>query len=77
MRISLAEGIESDKCQNTHIVNELNIPILCMGLKNMVVAASAEGILVSDKEQSSYIKPYVGKIKQQIMFSEKSWGVIV
>lgn len=70
----IGKGIESDKCQNTHIVNELNIPILCMGLKNMVVAASAEGILVSDKEQSSYIKPYVEKIKQPIMFSEKSWG---
>lgn len=32
------------------------------------------GILVSDKEQSSYIKPYVDSIHQQIMFAEKSWG---
>ncbi len=40
----------------------------------MVVSASPEGILVSDKEQSSYIKPYVDKIDQQIMFAEKSWG---
>ena len=32
------------------------------------------GILVSDKEQSSYIKPFVDKIDQQIMFAEKSWG---
>ena len=45
-----------------------------MGLKNIVVAASPEGILVSDKEQSSYIKPYVDKIDQQVMFAEKSWG---
>ena len=45
-----------------------------MGLKNIVVAASNEGILVSDKEQSSYIKPYVEKIDQQIMYAEKSWG---
>ena len=47
------KGIENDKCENTHIINELNVPILCMGLKNIVVAASSEGILVSDKEQSS------------------------
>ncbi len=40
----------------------------------MVVAASPEGILVSDKEQSSYIKPFVDAIDQQIMFAEKSWG---
>lgn len=45
-----------------------------MGLKNVVVSASPEGILVSDKEQSSYIKPYVDSIDQQVMFAEKSWG---
>ena len=45
-----------------------------MGLKDVVVSASPEGILVSDKEQSSYIKPYVDSIHQQIMFAEKSWG---
>ncbi len=66
--------IMNEKCQNTQVINELDMPILCMGLKNMVVSASAEGILVSDKEQSSYIKPFVDKIDQEIMFAEKSWG---
>ena len=32
-----------------------------MGLKDVVISASPEGILVSDKEQSAYIKPYVEK----------------
>ena len=45
-----------------------------MGLKNLIVSASPEGILVADKEQSSYIKPYVDKLNNQIMFAEKSWG---
>lgn len=66
--------IMNENCQNTQVINELDMPILCMGLKNMVVSASAEGILVSDKEQSSYIKPFVDKIDQEIMFAEKSWG---
>ncbi|MBR1930187.1 MAG: cupin domain-containing protein [Lachnospiraceae bacterium] len=66
--------ISNETCENTNVINELDVPILCMGLKNMVVAASSEGILVSDKEQSSYIKPFVDKIDQQIMFAEKSWG---
>lgn len=61
-------------CENTHVVNELNIPILCMGCRDMVVAASSDGILVSDKEQSSYIKPFVEQIEQQVMYAEKSWG---
>lgn len=49
-------------------------PVLAMGLHDVVISASPEGILVSDKEQSSYIKPFVDKIDQQIMFAEKSWG---
>ena len=49
-------------------------PVLAMGLHDVVISASPDGILVSDKGQSSYIKPYVDKIDQQIMFAEKSWG---
>ena len=63
-----------DACQNVHVINEMGVPILVMGLKDTVVSASPEGLLVSDKEQSSYIKPYVDSIDQQIMFAEKSWG---
>lgn len=63
-----------DTCENTHVINEMGIPILCMGLKDIVVSASPEGILVSDKIRSAQIKPYVDAIDQQIMFAEKSWG---
>lgn len=71
---SIGSCMMNDACENTHVINELDMPVLCMGLKNVIVAASPEGILVSDKEQSSYIKPFVDKIDQQIMFAEKSWG---
>lgn len=63
-----------DTCNNVHVINELGIPLLAMGLNNVVISASPEGILVADKEQSSYIKPFVDDIDQQIMFAEKSWG---
>ena len=63
-----------DTSVNSNIVNELNIPILGMGLRNMIVAASNDGILVAEKVQSSYIKPYVEKMRQQVMYAEKSWG---
>ena len=71
---AIGKAILNDTCENVHVVNELNVPVLCMGLKDVVVSASPEGILVSDKTQSSYIKPYVDAIDQQIMFAEKSWG---
>ena len=71
---AVGEAILNGKCENVHVLNELGIPILCMGLHDVIVSASPEGILVSDKIQSSYIKPFVDKIDQQIMFAEKSWG---
>ena len=64
----------NENCSNVHVINEMGVPILVMGGKDLVISASPEGILVSDKEQSSYIKPYVDAIDQQIMFAEKSWG---
>ena len=70
----LGDGALNEKCSNVHIVNELGIPIIGMGLKDMVISASPEGILVSDKEQSSYIKPFVDELDQRVMFAEKSWG---
>ena len=70
----IGKGVLNETCENVHIVNEMNVPILGMGLHDVVISASPEGILVSDKEQSSYIKPFVDQFEQQVMFAEKSWG---
>lgn len=70
----IGKGELNDKCSGVHIINEMDVPVLAMGLHDLVISASPEGILVSDKEQSSYIKPFVDKFEQQIMFAEKSWG---
>lgn len=70
----VGEALYNETCENLHVINELNVPVLCMGLKNIVVSASPEGILVSDKQQSSYIKPFVNTLDHKVMFAEKSWG---
>lgn len=70
----IGKGVMNDVCTGVHILNEMDVPVLAMGLHDVVISASPEGILVSDKEQSSYIKPFVDKFEQQIMFAEKSWG---
>ena len=70
----IGNGILNDRCSGVHIINELSIPILAMGLHDIVISASADGILVSDKKQSSFIKPYVNDLNKQIMYAEKSWG---
>lgn len=70
----IGEAVLNETCENVHVINELDVPILCMGLKDIVVSASPDGIFVSDKEQSSYIKPYIDEMDRQVMFAEKSWG---
>lgn len=71
---TIGKVVLNDKCSNTNVVNELDIPILCMGLKDIVIASSVDGILISDKEDSANIKSYVEKFNQQAMYAEKSWG---
>lgn len=63
-----------ENCVDTNVVNELDIPVLCMGCRNLVVAVSNDGILVADKNQSSYMKPYVESIGGVVKYAEKSWG---
>jgi mannose-1-phosphate guanylyltransferase len=71
---AIGKVVFDNTCENTHVINELDIPITVMGAKNMVVAASPDGILVADKHQSSYLKPYVDGINQRPMFEERRWG---
>ena len=70
----IGKGKMNKECSGVHIVNEMDVPVLAMGLHDVVISASPEGILVSDKGQSSYIKPFVDSFEQQVMFAEKSWG---
>lgn len=70
----VGKGMMNESCENVHIVNELSVPVLAMGMKDVVISAGPDGILVSDKEQSNYIKPYVDGLDQEIMYAEKSWG---
>ncbi|MBQ8074486.1 MAG: cupin domain-containing protein [Oscillospiraceae bacterium] len=70
----IGNGILDETCENVHILNELDLPILAMGLKDVVISASPDGILVSDKVQSGYIKQYVDQLSQEVKYAEKSWG---
>jgi mannose-1-phosphate guanylyltransferase len=63
-----------EACSNVHIINELDVPILAMGLKDVVISASPDGILVADKDRSGYLKKYVEDRDREAMFAEKSWG---
>lgn len=58
----------------THVLNELQIPILCLGTRNLVVAASPDGILIAEKGNTERIKEFTEKFKSRPMFEERRWG---
>jgi mannose-1-phosphate guanylyltransferase len=70
----IGKGILTDNSSNTHIVNELDIPITLLNLSNVVVAASPDGILVSDKASSPMIKEVMKHSDQRPMYEERRWG---
>lgn len=70
----VGRDVMDETCTDVHIVNELDVPILALGLHEVVISASPDGILVSDKESSSRMKPFVDSFENQVMFAEKSWG---
>lgn len=70
----VGKGIAGGDCENVSIINEMDVPILAMGLKDVVITASPQGILVTDKTESVNINSYVDAIDERVMFAEKSWG---
>ncbi len=71
---TIGNVILDENCKNVKIINELDVPLICMSCKDLVVAASADGILVADKESSGDIKSYVEQLGDTVRFAEKSWG---
>lgn len=62
------------ECEDTHVINELGIPLVAAGLKDAIVVATPDGILVSDKRHSAGIKNTVSELSGRPMFEERSWG---
>ncbi len=67
-------GVLSEDSVNTHIVNELNIPVFVLNVPNVVVAAGHEGILVTDKPTSPRLKELMKGFEQLTMYEERQWG---
>ncbi|MBM7563603.1 sugar phosphate nucleotidyltransferase [Paenibacillus sacheonensis] len=70
----IGKGIITEGSLNTHVINELDIPITLMGLSDVIVAASPDGILVADKAASPQIKEVMKHSDQRPMYEERRWG---
>ena len=62
----------AESCFNTHVINELSIPVIALGINNAVVAVTPDGILVSNKEKSPELKSFVADSRP--MYERRVWG---
>lgn len=70
----IGKGSISSDCQNVHVINELDIPVSVLGLSNLVVVVSPDGILVTDKEASPRVKEIANQFEERPMYEERRWG---
>ncbi len=68
----VAGNAVAEECNNTHVINELGIPLIALGISNAVIAATPDGILVTDKEISQRLKSYVSSARP--MYERRVWG---
>ena len=62
----------AESCCNTHVINELGIPVIALGIEDCVVAATPDGILVTSKEKSPELKTLVADSRP--MYERRAWG---
>lgn len=62
--------------KGTKAINMLDIPMIVMGARELIVAATYDGILVAERERSSYLKDSLSKIKAKPRYEERRWGSI-
>ncbi|TJY44207.1 cupin domain-containing protein [Cohnella pontilimi] len=70
----IGNGQQSEDSVNTHLINELDIPVTVLGVANAVIAVSPDGILVADKSSSPRLKQMIKGIDQHPMYAERLWG---
>lgn len=72
----LGNCICDENCENTHVINELDIPTVVVGAKNLMVVASFDGILVADKQKTNEVKSITAGIDNKSKYEERQWGIL-
>ncbi|WP_238652716.1 sugar phosphate nucleotidyltransferase [Paenibacillus piscarius] len=70
----VGKGFVTADSEGTSLINELDIPVTVIGAKDLIVAASPDGILVTHKTESPRIKEVLKSFEQRPMYEERRWG---
>lgn len=72
MEDEVSGNVSVADCSNTHIINELQMPLIALGVNNLAIAATADGILVTDKKSCHKLKDFVDD--KRPMHDKREWG---
>ncbi|AET56849.1 mannose-1-phosphate guanylyltransferase [Paenibacillus terrae HPL-003] len=67
-------GYISEASHDSHIINELEIPVSIWNVPDIIVVAGPDGVLVTDRQSSTGIKDMVAEIEIGPRFEERFWG---
>lgn len=70
---TIGNGVIKRSC-NISIINELKIPVACIGGKDLVIVAGPDGILVSNKDETENVKLIADEINHNLRYLEYDWG---
>jgi len=70
----IGEQLLSTTTEGTVVINELGIPVVVVGTRNLIVATSPDGILVSDAQPGVELKPLVDTLGHPPRFEQLRWG---
>lgn len=70
----MGRGVMTEDSSTSCLVNELDIPITVIGVQDVIIAASPDGILVTHKSESPRIKEVLKGTEQRPMYEERRWG---
>jgi len=73
---TIGKAVLDETCENTQVINELLIPVVVTGARDMVVVAAQDGILVADKKESGRVKELTADIVSRPKFEERRWGTL-
>lgn len=73
---SIGKSVIMEDCENTQVVNELNLPVVVMGAKELVVVTSQDGVLITDKAHAAGVKEATKELASRPMFEERRWGTL-
>lgn len=73
---TIGNVVLDETCENTQVINELKMPVAVLGTRDLVVVASQDGILVTDKNQTARVKEVASAFGSRPMFEERRWGTL-